>query len=244
MARTSKPAAQSDAARLDNPSPQPPMPSPWGLVAPWTANVDTDAIIPKQFLKSIKKPALAPICSTSGATSTSAGEPNRRARISAQAQPDFVLNQPRYRAPASAGAQELWLRLQPRARPWALEVRAFAPSSRRELRRHLLQQLLQERPAAHRPARGRWWPSQLFDEVAPSRATRFTIDLERQVVIRPQGDRKFLRRAAVPQVLPAQRLPDDIGLTLRHRTRSPPSRRSAWPPSLAGAPMAGLMQQK
>jgi 3-isopropylmalate dehydratase len=47
-----------------------------GLVAPMDrANVDTDAIIPKQFLKSIKRrPASAPTCSTNGATWT------RRAR--------------------------------------------------------------------------------------------------------------------------------------------------------------------
>ena len=44
-----------------------------GLVAPMDReNVDTDAIIPKQFLKSIKKPALAPTCLTRGATSTTA----------------------------------------------------------------------------------------------------------------------------------------------------------------------------
>ena len=44
-----------------------------GLVAPMDReNVDTDAIIPKQFLKSIKKPALAPTYLMSGATWTKA----------------------------------------------------------------------------------------------------------------------------------------------------------------------------
>jgi 3-isopropylmalate dehydratase small subunit len=40
-----------------------------GLVAPMDReNVDTDAIIPKQFLKSIRKTGFGPTCSTSGAT--------------------------------------------------------------------------------------------------------------------------------------------------------------------------------
>ena len=44
-----------------------------GLVAPLDrANVDTDAIIPKQFLKSIKRSGFGPNSSTSGATSTTA----------------------------------------------------------------------------------------------------------------------------------------------------------------------------
>jgi len=39
-----------------------------GLVAPLDrANVDTDAIIPKQFLKSIRRTGFGPTCSTSGA---------------------------------------------------------------------------------------------------------------------------------------------------------------------------------
>ena len=94
-----------------------------GLVRRWTApNVDTDAIIPKQFLKSIKRTASAPTCSTSGATWTAASP----ARTTAQAQP-------RLRAqPAAlpgrvhpAGAQELRLRLQREHAPWALEQYGF-----------------------------------------------------------------------------------------------------------------------
>ncbi len=75
-----------------------------GLVAPLDrANVDTDAIIPKQFLKSINRTRLRP-------------EPVRRVALSrprraghgsrARPQnPDFVLNQPRYQ-----GAQILLAR--------------------------------------------------------------------------------------------------------------------------------------
>ena len=54
-----------------------------GLVAPMDRdNVDTDAIIPKQFLKSIKRArGSARTCSTPGATST----PASRARIGVRA---------------------------------------------------------------------------------------------------------------------------------------------------------------
>jgi 3-isopropylmalate/(R)-2-methylmalate dehydratase small subunit len=75
-----------------------------GLVAPLDrANVDTDAIIPKQFLKSIKRSRLRP-------------EPVRRMALPGRRRagqdnsqrpknPDFVLNQPRYQ-----GAQILLTR--------------------------------------------------------------------------------------------------------------------------------------
>ena len=44
-----------------------------GIVAPMDReNVDTDAIIPKQFLKSIRKTGFGPTCLMSGATSTTA----------------------------------------------------------------------------------------------------------------------------------------------------------------------------
>jgi 3-isopropylmalate/(R)-2-methylmalate dehydratase small subunit len=136
-----------------------------GLVAPLDReNVDTDAIIPKQFLKSIKRPASAPTCSTSGATWTTA---SRAGPGHAPPNPDFVLNQPRYRRLHPAGAQELRLRLQPRARPWALEQYGFrailAPSFadiffNNCFKNGLLPIVLPESVIG-----------QLFDEVRPSR---------------------------------------------------------------------------
>ena len=54
-----------------------------GLVAPMDReNVDTDAIIPKQFLKSIKRRASARTCSTRGATSITASRAGPGARAS------------------------------------------------------------------------------------------------------------------------------------------------------------------
>jgi 3-isopropylmalate/(R)-2-methylmalate dehydratase small subunit len=138
-----------------------------------------------------------------------------------------VLNQPRYRRLHPAGAQELRLRLQPRARPWALEQYGFrailAPSFadiffNNCFKNGLLPIVLPESVIG-----------QLFDEVRPS---RLPADHRSGAPGRRQARRRRdrLRRAALPQVLPAQRL-DDIGLTLRHPTRSRPSKPAAWPAS-------------
>ena len=75
-----------------------------GLVAPLDrANVDTDAIIPKQFLKSIKRSGFGPNAFDEWRY-LDHGEPgmdNSKRRLN----PDFVLNQPRYQ-----GAQILLAR--------------------------------------------------------------------------------------------------------------------------------------
>ena len=96
-----------------------------GLVAPMDReNVDTDAIIPKQFLKSIRRPASAPTCSTSGATWTTANR--ARTPPARKPNPDFVLNQPRY-----AGASVLLARKNfgcgssREHAPWALDQYGF-----------------------------------------------------------------------------------------------------------------------
>ena len=75
-----------------------------GLVAPMDrANVDTDAIIPKQFLKSIKRSGFGPNLFDSWRY-LDHGEPGQDNR-GRPLNPDFVLNQPRYR-----GAQILLAR--------------------------------------------------------------------------------------------------------------------------------------
>ncbi len=61
--------------------------------------------------------------------------------------------------------------------------------------------------------------AQLFDEVAAFPGYQLTIDLERQVIVRPQGEEipfevKPFRKYCLLNGL------DDIGLTLRHPTRS------------------------
>ena len=67
-----------------------------GLVAPLDReNVDTDAIIPKQFLKSIKKSGFGPNLFDEWRY-LDHGEPGQDP-ASRKPNPDFVLNQPRYR---------------------------------------------------------------------------------------------------------------------------------------------------
>jgi 3-isopropylmalate/(R)-2-methylmalate dehydratase small subunit len=75
-----------------------------GMVAPLDrTNVDTDSIIPKQFLKSIKKSGFGPNLFDSWRY-LDHGEPGQDNR-GRPLNPDFVLNQPRYR-----GAQILLAR--------------------------------------------------------------------------------------------------------------------------------------
>src|SRR3974377_879794 len=75
-----------------------------GLVAPMDReNVDTDAIIPKQFLKSIKKTGFGP--NLFDEWRYLAPRPPREARTARRPNPDFVPNQPRY-----AGASVLLAR--------------------------------------------------------------------------------------------------------------------------------------
>ena len=66
-----------------------------GIVAPFDrANIDTDAIIPKQFLKSIKKTGFGPNLFDEWRY-LDHGEPGMD-NSQRQMNPDFVLNQPRY----------------------------------------------------------------------------------------------------------------------------------------------------
>jgi hypothetical protein len=124
-----------------------------GLVAPMDReNVDTDAIIPKQFLKSIKKTGFG-VNLFDEWRYLDAGFPGQ--------DPATPQAEPRLRAePAAlrrrlgaAGAQELRLRLVARARAVGARPVRLPRDHCAELCRHLLQQQLQERPAADRAAR-------------------------------------------------------------------------------------------
>jgi len=67
-----------------------------GLVAPLDrANVDTDQVIPKQFLKSIHRTGFGPNLFDSWRY-LNAGEPGMD-NAKRPLNPDFVLNQPRYK---------------------------------------------------------------------------------------------------------------------------------------------------
>ena len=97
------------------------------------ADVDTDQIIPKQFLKRVERTGFGEFLFYDWA---------QGGRLGPAAQPD-----PRHRA-------ELRLRLEPRARPVGARGLRLQGRRRRVLRRHLLLQLHEDRPAAGRAARG------------------------------------------------------------------------------------------
>ncbi len=188
-----------------------------GLVAPMDReNVDTDAIIPKQFLKSIKKTGFGPNLFDDWRYLDQPGEPGvpESAR---KPNPDFVLNQPRYKGASILIARKNFGCGSSREHaPWALDQYGFraviAPSFadiffNNCFKNGLLPIVLPESVVA-----------QLFDEVAAFPGYELKIDLERQVVIRPQGEEIAF------DVLPFRKYCllngfDDIGLTLRHKDK-------------------------
>ena len=188
-----------------------------GLVAPMDReNVDTDAIIPKQFLKSIKKTGFGPNLFDEWRYLDQPGEPGvpESAR---KPNPDFVLNQSRYKGASILLARKNFGCGSSREHaPWALDQYGFraviAPSFadiffNNCFKNGLLPIVLPEATVA-----------QLFDEVAAFPGYQLKIDLERQVVIRPQGEEIAF------DVLPFRKYCllggfDDIGLTLRHKDK-------------------------
>ena len=184
-----------------------------GLVAPMDReNVDTDAIIPKQFLKSIKKSGFGPNLFDEWRY-LDHGEPGQDP-ASRRANPDFVLNQPRYKGASVLLARKNFGCGSSREHaPWALDqfgFRALIAPSYADIfynncfKNGLLPIVLPEHEVA-----------KVFDEVAAFVGYALTIDLERQVVIKPDGaslafDVQPFRKYCLLGGF------DDIGLTLRH----------------------------
>jgi 3-isopropylmalate/(R)-2-methylmalate dehydratase small subunit len=184
-----------------------------GLVAPMDrANVDTDAIIPKQFLKSIQRSGFGPNLFDEWRY-LDHGEPGQDPAMR-KPNPDFVLNQPRYAGASVLLARENFGCGSSREHaPWALEQYGFraliAPSYadiffNNCFKNGLLPIVL---PASI--------VATLFDEVHAFPGYRLTIDLPRQVIVKGDGsDIAF-------EVEPFRKFClvngfDDIGLTLRH----------------------------
>src|ERR1700737_2663198 len=96
-----------------------------GLVAPLDrANVDTDAIIPKQFLKSIKRTGFGPHLFDAWRY-LDVGEPGMDLS-KRRPNPDFVLNQPRYKGASILLARKNFGCGSSREHaPWALEQYGF-----------------------------------------------------------------------------------------------------------------------
>lgn len=183
-----------------------------GLVAPLDReNVDTDLIIPKQFLKSIKRSGFGPNLFDE-LRYLDHGEPgmdNSKRPLN----PDFVLNQPRYQGASILLARKNFGCGSSREHaPWALTQFGFraiiAPSYadiffNNSFKNGLLPIVLPESQVAR-----------LFDEVKAFPGYKLTIDLERQVVLTQDQqqlpfDIEPFRKHCLLNGL------DDIGLTLQ-----------------------------
>lgn len=184
-----------------------------GIVAPLDrSNVDTDLIIPKQFLKSIKRTGFGDnlfdelrYLDEGFLGQDIAKRPKN---------PDFVLNQTRY-----AGASILLARKNfgcgssREHAPWALEEYGFrtviAPSFadifyNNCFKNGMLPVILSEKDV-----------DELFKECFANIGYQLTVDLENQKVISPSGKEYFFEVDAFRKHCLLNGL-DDIGLTLQH----------------------------
>jgi 3-isopropylmalate/(R)-2-methylmalate dehydratase small subunit len=184
-----------------------------GLVAPMDReNVDTDAIIPKQFLKSIRKTGFGQNLFDEWRY-VDAGYPGQDP-ASRKPNPDFVLNQPRYADASILLARKNFGCGSSREHaPWALDQYGFraiiAPSYadiffNNSFKNGLLPIVLGESQV-----------DSLFNEALAFPGYSLTIDLERQVVVKPQGEEIPFEVQAFRKYCLLNGF-DDIGLTLRH----------------------------
>ena len=185
-----------------------------GLVAPLDrANVDTDAIIPKQFLKSIKRSGFGPNLFDAWRY-LDRGEPGMDSSQRPR-NPDFVLNESRYQGASVLLARRNFGCGSSREHaPWALGdygFRALIAPSYADIffnncfKNGLLPIVLTE-----------FEVDRLFDAVKAFPGFKLVIDLERQRVATPDGSMMFgfdvdpFRKHCLVNGL------DDIGLTLQH----------------------------
>jgi len=194
-------------------------------------NVDTDAIIPKQFLKSIKKTGFGPNLFDEWRY-LDHGEPGQDP-ATRKPNPDFVLNHARYQGASILLARKNFGCGSSREHaPWALDQYGFrailAPSFadiffNNSFKNGLLPIVLPESTI-----------DALFNETLAFPGFSLTVDLERQVLIRPQGEEMAF------DVQPFRKFClingfDDIGLTLRNadKIRAFEAQRLATKPWLA-----------
>ncbi len=184
-----------------------------GLVIPLDrSNVDTDAIIPKQYLKSISKTGFGPTLFDDWRY-VKAGEPGMD-HSKREIKKDFVLNQARYQGGSVLLARENFGCGSSREHAvWALAdygIRSvIAPSYadiffNNSFKNGLLPLVLSEDDV-----------DTLFKAVEANEGYELTVDLEKQQVITPEGesydfDVDEFRKYCLLNGL------DDIGLTLQH----------------------------
>jgi 3-isopropylmalate/(R)-2-methylmalate dehydratase small subunit len=183
-----------------------------GIVAPMDReNVDTDAIIPKQFLKSIRKTGFGPNLFDEWRY-LDHGEPGQDP-ATRKPNPDFVLNQPRYKGASVLLARKNFGCGSSREHaPWAIDQYGFraviAPSFadiffNNCFKNGLLPIVLPESAI-----------DLLFNETHAFPGYELTIDLENQVIVRPQGETIAFDVQAFRKYCLLNGF-DDIGLTLR-----------------------------
>ncbi len=179
-------------------------------------NVDTDAIIPKQFLKSIKRTGFGPNLFDEWRY-LDHGEPgmdNSKRPLN----PDFVLNEPRYRrASILLAGKNFGCGSSREHAPWALQEYGFraviAPSFadiffNNCFKIGLLPIVLSELHVAR-----------LFNEVKAFPGYQLVIDLERQIVTTKNGSEVWPFSIDTSRKYCLINGLDDIGLTLRHADR-------------------------
>lgn len=185
-----------------------------GLVVPLDrANVDTDAIIPKQFLKSIKRSGFGPNAFDEWRY-LDHGEPGMD-NSKRKTNPDFVLNQARYQGASVLLARENFGCGSSREHaPWALEDYGFrviiAPSFadiffNNCFKNGMLPIVLSADDV-----------DALFKETEASEGYKLNIDLSEQSITSPSGksykfDVDAFRKHCLLNGL------DDIGLTMQHQ---------------------------
>ena len=183
-----------------------------GIVAPMDrANIDTDMIIPKQFLKSIKRSGFGPNLFDE-LRYLDEGQPDAD-NSGRPINPDFVLNQPRYKGASVLITRENFGCGSSREHaPWALEDFGFnviIASSYADIffnnsfKNGLLPIVLEETII-----------DELFAEVTATEGYELTIDLENQNIIKPNGDSISFEVDAFRKHCLLNGL-DDIGLTLQ-----------------------------
>ncbi|WP_163559164.1 3-isopropylmalate dehydratase small subunit [Halomonas sp. NO4] len=183
-----------------------------GLVAPLDrANVDTDLIIPKQFLKSIKRTGFG-VNLFDELRYLDEGQPGQDCS-QRPLNPDFVLNQPRYQGASILLARRNFGCGSSREHaPWALEDFGFrvviAPSFadifyNNAFKNGLLLITLPEETV-----------DRLFREVEASEGYRLDVYLENQRVITPSGEILEFEVDAFRKQCLLEGL-DDIGITLK-----------------------------
>ncbi len=205
-----------------------------GIAAPLDrANVDTDMIIPKQFLKSIKRSGFGKNLFDE-LRYLDEGQPDQ----SCEGRPlntEFVLNQPRYQGASVLLARENFGCGSSREHaPWALDDYGFrcviAPSFAEIFynncfKNGLLPIVLRDEQV-----------DQLFREVAETEGYQLSIDLERQLVITPSGEGMTFSIDGFHKHCLMNGL-DDIGITLQNEAdiRAYEERRRQQAPWLFGA---------